>query len=51
MSSSRLPDEPAERVEALLEEVVDALDLDAEVVVEERDDQIPAGSRARTSAC
>ena len=38
----RLPDEPAGRVEALLDEIVDALDLDAEVVVEEVEDEIAA---------
>jgi spoIIIJ-associated protein len=42
MSPEPLSDEPAERVEALLEEVVDALDLDAEIVVEERPDEIAA---------
>jgi len=36
------PDEPLERVEVLLEEIVDALDLDAEVAVEERPDEIAA---------
>ncbi|MCD6014592.1 MAG: single-stranded nucleic acid binding domain protein [Solirubrobacterales bacterium] len=40
--NERLPDEPAGRVEALLDEIVDALDLDAEVVVEEVEDEIAA---------
>lgn len=40
--NERLPDEPAGRVEALLDEIVDALDLDAEVVVEEVEDEISA---------
>ncbi len=40
--SRQLPDEPAERVEALLDEIVDALDLDAEVIVEETPDEIAA---------
>jgi spoIIIJ-associated protein len=40
--SEVLPDEPAGRVEALLEEIVDALDLDAEVVVEEGAEEITA---------
>lgn len=35
-----LPDDPAGRVSAVLEEVVDALDLDAEVVVEEDEERI-----------
>jgi spoIIIJ-associated protein len=35
-----LPDAPAERVRALLEQVVDALDLDAGVSVEEDDERI-----------
>jgi spoIIIJ-associated protein len=42
MSAETLPEDPAERVEGLLDEIVDALDLDAEVVVEERDDEIAA---------
>jgi spoIIIJ-associated protein len=37
-----LPDEPAGRVEVLLDEIVDALDLDAEVVVEETAEEIAA---------
>jgi spoIIIJ-associated protein len=40
--SHPLPDEPAERVEALLDEIVDALDLDAEVIVGETSDEIAA---------
>ena len=40
--NGRLPDEPAGRVETLLDEIVDALDLDAEVVVEEVEDEIAA---------
>jgi spoIIIJ-associated protein len=39
---SAFPEEPAARVEAVLDEIVDALDLDAEVVIEEDDDQIAA---------
>ncbi len=39
---SDLPTDPAERVEALLEEVVDALDLEAEIVVEDGVDEIAA---------
>jgi spoIIIJ-associated protein len=35
-----LPEEPVERVEAVLDEIVDALDLPAEVTVEEGEDQI-----------
>jgi spoIIIJ-associated protein len=42
VSPEALPDDPAGRVEALLDEVVDALDLDAEVVVEEDAEQIAA---------
>ena len=37
MSESDLPDDPLERVRDLLEEVADALDLDADVEVELRD--------------
>ena len=40
--SQALPDEPAERVEVLLDEIVDALDLDAEVIVEETSEEIAA---------
>ena len=42
MSGEAFPEEPVERVEALLDEIVDALDLDAEIVVDERDDEIAA---------
>jgi spoIIIJ-associated protein len=35
-------DEPIDRVTALLDEVVDALDLDAEIIVDETDDEIAA---------
>lgn len=37
-----LGDEPVERVEAVLDEIVDALDLPAEVLVEEREEEISA---------
>jgi spoIIIJ-associated protein len=37
-----LPDEPAGRVEVVLDEIVDALDLDGEVVVEETEEEIAA---------
>ncbi|HXV52628.1 MAG TPA: RNA-binding cell elongation regulator Jag/EloR [Solirubrobacterales bacterium] len=37
-----LPEEPAERVEVMLEEILDALDLDGEIVVDELDDEIVA---------
>ena len=40
--SEPFPDEPLQRVEVLLEEIVDALELDAEVVVDERPDEIAA---------
>jgi spoIIIJ-associated protein len=36
------PEEPAERVEVMLEEILDALDLDGEIVVEDREDEIAA---------
>jgi spoIIIJ-associated protein len=36
------PEEPAARVEAVLDEIVDALDLDAEVVIDEDDERIAA---------
>jgi spoIIIJ-associated protein len=36
------PEEPAARVEAVLDEIVDALDLDAAVVVDENDERIAA---------
>jgi spoIIIJ-associated protein len=39
---SDFPEEPAARVEAVLDEIVDALDLDAEVVVDEDDERIAA---------
>jgi spoIIIJ-associated protein len=42
MSDAFLPDEPADRVEAVLDALVDTLDLDAEIVVEEDDDRIAA---------
>ena len=42
MSAETFPDEPVERVEALLDEIVDALDLDAEVDVAESADEIVA---------
>jgi spoIIIJ-associated protein len=35
-----LPEEPAARVEAILNRIADELDIDAEVVVEEDDDEI-----------
>jgi spoIIIJ-associated protein len=35
-------DEPIDRVTALLDEVVDALDLDAEIIVDETDEEISA---------
>jgi spoIIIJ-associated protein len=37
-----LPEEPAERVRAVLERIVEDLDLDADVEVEEGDDEIAA---------
>jgi spoIIIJ-associated protein len=40
--SELLPDDPAGRVEVLLDEIVDALDLDAEVLVEETGEEIAA---------
>ena len=42
MTEPFLPDEPAARVETLLDEIVDALDLDAEIVVDENDERISA---------
>ena len=39
---SELPTDPAQRVEALLGEVIDALDLEAKVSVEETPDEIAA---------
>jgi spoIIIJ-associated protein len=40
--SELLPDDPAGQVEVLLDEIVDALDLDAEVLVEETGEEIAA---------
>ncbi len=45
-----IPAEPAERVRAILERVVDALELDATVEVTEDERQITGRSTARTSA-
>jgi spoIIIJ-associated protein len=42
VSASTLPEEPAERVASVLAEVVAALDLEAEVSVEETDEEIAA---------
>jgi spoIIIJ-associated protein len=42
MSAETFPDEPVERVEALLDEIVDALDLDAKIDVAESADEIAA---------
>jgi spoIIIJ-associated protein len=42
VSAETLPEEPLERVEAVLDEIVDALDLAAEVVVEEAEEEIAA---------
>ena len=42
MSETLLPDEPAARVEVLLDEILDALDLDAEIVVDEGAEEIAA---------
>jgi spoIIIJ-associated protein len=42
MSPDELPSEPTERVEAVLEEVVDALDLEGEISVSESADEITA---------
>ena len=42
MSAATLPEDPVARVTAVLEEVVDALDLEAQVSVEETDEQIAA---------
>jgi spoIIIJ-associated protein len=41
-SAEPFPDDPLERVEALLEEILDALDLDGELIVDEYDDEIAA---------
>jgi spoIIIJ-associated protein len=37
-----LPEDPADRVEVLLEEILDALDLDGEIEVSESEDEIAA---------
>ena len=42
MSTDVLPSDPLERVETVLDEIIDALDLEAEIVVEEDDEQIAA---------
>lgn len=42
MTEALLPEEPAARVEGLLDEILDALDLEAEIVVEEGDEEIRA---------
>jgi spoIIIJ-associated protein len=42
MSEEALPDAPAERVEALIDRVLDELDLDADVEVSESDTEIAA---------
>jgi spoIIIJ-associated protein len=42
MSEPFLPDDPAARVETLLGEIVDALDLDAEIEIDENDERIAA---------
>jgi spoIIIJ-associated protein len=42
MNGSSLPDEPAARVETVLEEIVDALELDAEIEVDEDEERIAA---------
>jgi len=42
VSAPALPEDPAERVASVLAEVVEALDLEAKVSVEERDDEIAA---------
>jgi spoIIIJ-associated protein len=42
VSEAALPEEPAARVEVLLDEILDTLDLDAEVVVEEGPEEIAA---------
>ena len=48
---SDLPVEPAERVRAILERVVDALEVDAEVEVDEDAEQIVGRVKGRTWAC
>ena len=40
--SEPLPDDPVDRVEVLLDEILDALDLDAEIVLDESDEEIAA---------
>jgi spoIIIJ-associated protein len=40
--SAQLPEDPSGRVEVVLDEIVDALDLDAEVIVEETAERIAA---------
>jgi spoIIIJ-associated protein len=40
--SEVLPDDPVDRVEVLLDEILDALDHDAEIVIDEDDDEIAA---------
>jgi spoIIIJ-associated protein len=42
MNGSSLPDDPAARVETVLGEIVDALDLDAEIEIDEDDERIAA---------
>jgi spoIIIJ-associated protein len=42
MSDETMPEEPAERVASVLAQVVEALDLEAEVSVEETDEEIAA---------
>jgi spoIIIJ-associated protein len=42
MTEDFLPDEPADRVEVVLDEVLEALDLDGEIVVDEDDERIAA---------
>lgn len=37
-----LPEDPVDRVEIVLDEVLDALDLDGEIVIDEEDEQIVA---------
>jgi spoIIIJ-associated protein len=42
MSEAFLSEDPVERVETVLDEIVDALDLPAEVAVDDREDEIAA---------
>ena len=42
MTAAPLPEDPGARVEALLEEILDALDLDGEIVVDEDAERISA---------